>query len=665
MNDINNRMEELIKILNDANYNYYILDNPTITDQEFDKYLRELQELEMEYPDLKREDSPTVRVGGDVISSFDKVTHEIPMLSIGDVFNEEEVITFDERIKKEGYNPEYVCELKIDGLSVSLHYEKGKLVRAATRGNGTIGDDITNNVKTIKTVPLTINKDIDIEVRGEIYMSKNTLKKLNEERKKEGLPLLQNCRNAASGSIKLLDSKMVAKRNLECFIYHLPNPLDYGIKTHNEALDFMKELGFRTNPNNRLVNSIDEVMDYIHEKGKERSSLAYDIDGVVVKINDINMQQKLGFTSKYPKWCVAYKFPAEVCYTKLIDIIFTVGRTGQITPNAVLEPVIVAGSTIRRATLHNEDNIVNKDIRVGDTVAIYKAGDVIPAVLHSLKERRNGSEPIFTMIDKCPICGSKIIRKEEEADYFCPNLECPARKVEKLIHYASREAMNIEGLGDRVLEDLYNYHYVSDIPDIYELESHRKELLELEGYGNKKVDNLFVSINNSKNNSLEKLLFGLGIKQVGSKMAKTLARIYKTLDNLSNATYEELVEIPDVGEIIAKSIIDYFNDEDNKNMIDRLKKYVINMDYTSGEEVVADENFNGKTFVLTGTLNQITRDKASEIIENKGGKVTSSVTKKTGVVVVGDNPGSKYDKAISLNIEIWNEEKFMDLIKED
>lgn len=665
MNDINNRMEELIKILNDANYNYYILDNPTITDQEFDKYLRELQELEMEYPDLKREDSPTVRVGGDVISSFDKVTHEIPMLSIGDVFNEEEVITFDEKIKKEGYNPEYVCELKIDGLSVSLLYEKGKLVRAATRGNGTIGDNITNNVKTIKTVPLTINKDIDIEVRGEIYMSKNTLKKLNEERKKEGLPLLQNCRNAASGSIKLLDSKMVARRNLECFIYHLPNPLDYGIKTHNEALNFMKELGFRTNPNNRLVNNINEVMDYIHEKGKERSSLAYDIDGVVVKVNDINMQQKLGFTSKYPKWCVAYKFPAEVCYTKLIDIIFTVGRTGQITPNAVLEPVIVAGSTIRRATLHNEDNIVNKDIRVGDTVAIYKAGDVIPAVLDSLKERRNGSEPIFTMIDKCPICGSKIIRKEEEADYFCPNLECPARKVEKLIHYASREAMNIEGLGDRVLEDLYNYHYVSDIPDIYELESHRKELLELEGYGNKKVDNLFASINNSKNNSLEKLLFGLGIKQVGSKMAKTLARTYKTLDNLSNATYEELVEIPDVGEIIAKSIIDYFNDEDNKNMIDRLKKYGINMDYTSGEEVVADENFNGKTFVLTGTLNQITRDKASEIIENKGGKVTSSVTKKTSVVVVGDNPGSKYDKAVSLNIEIWNEEKFMDLIKED
>ena len=665
MNDINNRMEELIKILNDANYNYYILDNPTITDQEFDKYLRELQELEMEYPDLKREDSPTVRVGGDVISSFDKVTHEIPMLSIGDVFNEEEVITFDEKIKKEGYNPEYVCELKIDGLSVSLLYEKGKLVRAATRGNGTIGDDITNNVKTIKTVPLTINKDIDIEVRGEIYMSKNTLKKLNEERKKEELPLLQNCRNAASGSIKLLDSKMVARRNLECFIYHLPNPLDYGIKTHNEALNFMKELGFRTNPNNRLVNNINEVMDYIHEKGKERSSLAYDIDGVVVKVNDINMQQKLGFTSKYPKWCVAYKFPAEVCYTKLIDIIFTVGRTGQITPNAVLEPVIVAGSTIRRATLHNEDNIVNKDIRVGDTVAIYKAGDVIPAVLDSLKERRNGSEPIFTMIDKCPICGSKIIRKEEEADYFCPNLECPARKVEKLIHYASREAMNIEGLGDRVLEDLYNYHYVSDIPDIYELESHRKELLELEGYGNKKVDNLFASINNSKNNSLEKLLFGLGIKQVGSKMAKTLARTYKTLDNLSNATYEELVEIPDVGEIIAKSIIDYFNDEDNKNMIDRLKKYGINMDYTSGEEVVADENFNGKTFVLTGTLNQITRDKASEIIENKGGKVTSSVTKKTSVVVVGDNPGSKYDKAVSLNIEIWNEEKFMDLIKED
>ena len=662
MEKIKARVDELIKILNEANYNYYILDNPTITDQEFDKYLRELTELEMEYPNLKREDSPTMRVGGDVISSFDKVTHTIPMLSIGDVFNEEEIISFDDKIKKEGYKPSYVCELKIDGLSVSLHYEKGKLVRAATRGNGVVGDDITNNVRTIKTIPLVLNKEIDIEVRGEIYMSKNTLEKLNKKRKEDNLPLLQNCRNAASGSIKLLDSREVAKRNLECFIYHLPNPNDYEIKTHMESLEFMRDLGFRVNPNNMLVNDVDGILKFIKDKGSIRKDLPYDIDGVVVKVNEIDMQSKLGYTSKYPKWCVAYKFPAEVAYTKLIDIIFTVGRTGQITPNAVLEPVIVAGSTIRRATLHNEDNVVSKDIRIGDIVAIYKAGDVIPAVDHSLKERRSGNEVIFTMIDKCPICGSKIIRKEDEADYFCPNIECAARKVENLIHFASREAMNIEGLGDRVLEDLYNYGYVKEIIDIYNLEKYRKELLELEGYGNKKLDKLFESISNSKNNSLEKLLFGLGIKQVGGKMAKVLAKIYKNMDNLSKASYEELINIPDVGDIIANNLVLYFSDSKNIEMLDRLKNIGMNMEYISDSKYSENDLFVGKTFVLTGSLNNITRDEATKIIEDMGGKVTSSVTKKTSAVIVGDNPGSKYDKAINLNIEIWSEDKFLELI---
>lgn len=656
------RVDELIKILNKANYNYYILDNPTITDQEFDKYLRELIELEMEYPDLKRDDSPTVRVGGDVISSFDKVTHDVPMLSIGDVFNEDEIFLFDERIKKEGYNPKYVCELKIDGLSVSLHYEKGKLVKAATRGNGVVGDDITNNVKTIKTIPLTLSKDIDIEVRGEIYMSKNTLKKLNQDREKEGLSLLQNCRNAASGSIKLLDSKEVAKRNLECWIYHLPNPLLYGLKTHMESLIFMKELGFRINPNNEIVDDVSGIIKFIENKGNIRNELPYDIDGVVVKVNEIEMQGKLGYTSKYPKWCIAYKFPAEVAYTKLVDIIFTVGRTGQITPNAVLEPVIVAGSTIKRATLHNEDNVVSKDIRIGDIVSIYKAGDVIPAVDHSLVERRNGTEKKFVMIDRCPICGSKIIRKEDEADYFCPNIECPARMVEKLIHFASKEAMNIPGLGDRILEDLYNYGYVKDIYDIYNLEKYRKELLELEGYGNRKLDNLFLSIKNSKNNSLERLLFGLGIKQVGNKMAKVLARVYKNMDNLSKASYEELVNIPDVGDIIANNITIYFNDAKNIDMLNKLKEIGINMEYINDSRYEENEEFVGKTFVLTGTLNQITRSDASKVIEDFGGKVTNSVTKKTDVVIVGDNPGSKYDKAINLNIEIWTEDKFLEYI---
>ena len=662
MIDVKKRIEELTKILNEANYNYYILDNPTITDQEFDKYLRELIELEMEYPNLKRSDSPTLRVGGTILEGFEKVTHTIPMLSIGDVFNEEEIIDFDNKIKKEGFNPRYVCELKIDGLSVSLHYEKGILVRAATRGNGVVGDDITNNVKTIKTIPLTLKEPIDIEVRGEIYMSKNTLKEINENRERLSMPLLQNCRNAASGSIKLLDSKEVAKRKLECFIYHLPNPLDYNLHTHEDALEFMKKLGFRTNPNNKIVDNIDGIMNFIKEKGELRPSLPYDIDGIVVKVNDIDIQNKLGYTSKYPKWCIAYKFPAEISYTRLIDIIFTVGRTGQITPNAVLEPVIVQGSTIKRATLHNEDNIISKDIRVGDIVSIYKAGDVIPAVGEPLLERRNGNEQKFTMIDICPICGTKIIRKEEEADYFCPNDKCPARNVSSLIHFASKEAMNIEGLGDSIMENLYNYNYIKDIGDIYILNQYQKELEQLEGYGKKSVENLFISIENSKNNSLEKLLFGLGIKQVGSKTAKVLSQKYLTLDNLIQATYEELTNIQDIGPTIATNIVEYFKDEKNLTIIEKLKSYGLNTNYINDSKVILDDNFTGKTFVLTGTLNSITRDKASIEIENRGGKVTNSVTKKTSAVIVGDNPGSKYDKAITLGIEIWNEEKFLELI---
>lgn len=659
--DAKKRIEELTKILNDANYNYYILDNPTITDQEFDKYLQELIELEIEYPYLKKNDSPSMRVGGGVIEGFDKITHKLPMLSIGDVFNEEGIIAFDDRIKKEGFNPKYICELKIDGLSVSLHYEHGILVRAATRGNGTVGDDITNNVKTIKTVPLRLNKDIDIEVRGEIYMSKDTLKKLNEERERQNLPLLQNCRNAASGSIKLLDSREVAKRNLECWIYHLPNPEDYNLKTHEDALNFMKALGFRTNPNNELVDDVDGIFKYIKDKGELRSKLPYDIDGVVIKVNDINIQHKLGFTSKYPKWCIAYKFPAQIAYTKLLDIIFTVGRTGQITPNAVLEPVIVQGSTIKRATLHNEDNVVSKDIRKGDIVEIYKAGDVIPAVGNPLVDRRTGSEIPFKMIDMCPICGSKIIRRDEEADYFCPNIECPARNVETLIHFASKDAMNIEGLGDSIMEDLYNYGYINDISDIYILDKYRKELEQLEGYGEKSVEKLFKSIEESKKNSLEKLLFGLGIKQVGSKTAKILARCYKNLDNIMNTNVEELTNIPDIGPIIADNIVIYFKDDKNIEVINKLISYGVNTLYIDTSSN-GNENFMGKTFVLTGTLNNITRDKASVLIENSGGKVTSSVTKKTSVVIVGDNPGSKYTKALNLGIEIWNEDKFLELI---
>ena len=663
--DIKRRIDELTDILNEANYSYYVLDQSVITDQEFDKYLRELTELEMEYPDYKRDDSPTLRVGGEAIEGFEKVTHSIPMLSIEDVFNEEEVLNFDKKIQKEGFHPEYVCELKIDGLSVSLHYEQGKLVRAATRGNGVVGDDITNNVKTIKTIPLALTEAIDIEVRGEIYMSKATLQKLNETRAKKKEPLLQNCRNAASGSIKLLDSKETAKRNLECFIYHLPNPLDYGIHTHEEALNFMKKLGFRTNPNNKVVKNIQEIMNFIEEKGQQRETLPYDIDGIVVKVNALDIQRKLGSTSKYPKWCIAYKFPAKTVYTRLIDILFTVGRTGQITPNAILEPVIVQGSTIKRATLHNEDNIVSKDIRIGDIVSIYKAGDVIPAVGEPLLERRTGTETKFQMIENCPICGHKIIRKEEEADYFCPNLKCPARNIEALIHFASKDAMNIEGLGDNIMEDLYNYHFITNISDIYLLKNYQQELEQLEGYGKKSVENLFTSIENSKKNSLEKLLYGLGIKQVGSKTAKILSQKYQTLDNIIQTTEEELTTIPDIGPIIARNIITYFQEAANLEIIDKLKSYGINTKYIHTNTAIEDDRFRNKTFVLTGSLNQITRDQASQMIEERGGKVTTSVTKKTDVVIVGDQPGSKYEKALNLGIEIWEEEKFMNFIKKE
>ena len=655
------RMNELIDIINEADYNYHTLDNPTITDQEYDKYLRELFEIEEEHPEWIREDSPTQHAGGKIIEGFEKVTHKIPMMSLGDVFSESELIAFDERIKKEGINPEYMCELKIDGLSVSLLYEKGKLVRAATRGDGTTGEDITHNVKTIKVIPLKLKEEVDIEVRGEIFMNKKTLEELNKKRKLKGEPLLQNCRNAAAGSIRQLDSKIAAERKLDNFIYHLPNPLDYDIYTHSEAIEYMKKLGFKTNPNNRLVNSIEEVIEFINEKGKIRPDLPYDIDGVVIKVNDIKQQQKLGYTAKYPKWAIAYKFPAEEVLTKLTDIIFTVGRTGQITPNAVLEPVIVAGSTISRATLHNEDYVKEKDLKIGDIVSIRKAGDVIPEVVERKIERRTGKEKDFVMITNCPMCDTKLVKKEGQVDYYCPNDKCPARHIEGLIHFVSRDAMNIDGLGDRIMEDLYNFHFIGNIADIYSLKDHEKDLIRLEGYGDKSVSNLLEAIEKSKENSLERLIFALGIPHVGAKTAKIIATKFETMDNLENATLEDLVNIPDIGEIIAKSIINYFENQNNKGIVEELKDLGLNMKYL-GPKVEENETFQGKTFVLTGSLELFTRDEAEEIIENLGGKTSSSVSKKTSAVIVGANPGSKYTKAQELGIEIWTEEEFKEKI---
>lgn len=650
---IENRIQELTEIINKANHDYYTLDNPTITDQEYDRYMEELQRLEEEYPQYKKVDSPTQRVGSEVISEFKKVTHEIPMLSLGDIFNEDEIIEFDEKVKKVVPNPKYVAELKIDGLSVSLLYRNGELVRAATRGDGVVGEDITHNAKTIKDIPLKIKQPIDIEVRGEIYMSKASFKKLNENGAN-----FANPRNAAAGSVRQLDSKVAANRNLSNFIYHLPDPEDYNIHTHYDALNFMKELGFTVSPNNRKVNNIDELMDYINYWTKERPNLPYEIDGIVIKVNDLNDQKKLGYTARCPKWAIAYKFPAEEVLTKVRDIIFTVGRTGQVTPSAILEPVRVMGSLISKATLHNEDYVVSKDIRVGDTVSIKKAGDVIPEVVRSLPERRVGTEKKFEMIKNCPMCGSVLVRKEDESAYYCMNEHCPARWQEKLIHYTSRHALNIEGFGDRIIEDFYNLGFIKTYEDFYTLDNHKEDLMELEGYGSKKVNNLLTEIENSKNLSLERLLFGLSIRHVGQKTADILARNFKNIDNLMNASVEDIAAIKDIGMTIAKSVAKFFSEERNKELISHLKEFGVNMYYlkeTSDQETL----FTDKTFVLTGSLERFTRDEAKERIEALGGTVSSSVSRKTDVVVAGSEAGSKLTKAEELGITIWNEEEFI------
>ena len=655
---INKRIEELVNILNEASRNYYELDMPTITDQEYDDLYRELENLEEKYPELIHPDSPTKRVGGKVIDEFLKVEHKVPMMSLGDIFNEDEVLEFDQRIKKTIKNPKYVCELKIDGLSVSLLYKDGKLVRGATRGNGVVGEDITHNVETIKNIPLKIDFMDELEVRGEIYMPKKSFIKLNEERAKNHEALFANPRNAAAGSVRQLDSSIAAKRNLSTFIYHLPESEKYNIKYHHEALKFMKNLGFNVNPSIKVCDNINEVINYIDYWTKERPNLPYEIDGIVIKVDNLADQEKLGFTARTPKWAIAYKFPAEEVLTKLTDIEFCVGRTGKITPRADLNPVHVAGSVISSVTLHNEDYINEKGIMINDTVVIHKAGDVIPEVVRVEVSRRNGDEIPFKMITNCPICGSILEKKEGEANYFCINPNCDARKIEGLIHFASRDTMNIEGFGDEIVEDFFNMGYLKSIPDFYKLSKYKNELMELEGFGAKSINNLLDSIEKSKENSLEQLLFALGIRHVGKKTAKIIASHFKTIDNIIDADISEIENINDIGSIIAKSIYDYFKDENNINMINELKNIGMNMEYL-GTTIEENIEFLNKTFVLTGTLTQMSRNEASELIEAKGGKVTSSVTKKTSVVIVGDSPGSKYDKAKELGITIWNEDEFI------
>ena len=652
---IQEKIKELVDKLNQANYEYYVKDNPTLTDNEFDSLLNELIKLEEQYPEYILSYSPTQKVGGEVVDSFDKVVHKTPMFSLSNVFNEEEVRNFDAKVKKIVPNPTYVCELKIDGLAVSLEYVNGILYRAATRGDGTTGENITHNVKTIKSLPLKLKSSIDLEVRGEIYMSKKTLAKLNEERIKNNEEPLQNARNAAAGSIRQLDSKIAESRNLDIFLYHVPNT---NLKTHYETIELLRDNNFPTNPNITICNNVDEVMQYIENWTKKRDSLPYDIDGIVIKVNNLNDQKLLGYTAKYPKWATAYKFPATEVYTKLENIVCTVGRTGLITPNAVLSPIKIAGSTVKRATLHNAQYIKDKDLRIGDIVSVRKAGDVIPEVVEPILSRRTEKLAPYQMITICPICHTKLVPSPTNIDLYCPNNSCEARNINSLIHFVSRNAMNIDGLGDKIIEDFYNLKIVTNIVDIYYLKDHKEDLIELEGYGEKSVNKLLDNIEESKHNSLERLLFGLSIRYVGEKTADILARNFKNIDNLIKASYEEVNSIKDIGDVIAKSVTEYFNDEDNIRLINKLKDYKVNMSYL--KEVNTNETFfTDKTFVLTGSLENFTRDEAKIRIESLGGICTGSVSKKTDVVIAGAEAGSKLKKATDLGITVWTEEQFL------
>ena len=648
------RYDELIKLIEKANYEYYTLDNPSITDREYDNLMSELLDIENKHPEIKRPDSPSEKIGGEIISEFKKVNHKVPMFSIADVFNESEIVAFDERIRKEFPNPSYVCELKIDGMAVSLQYENGYFKSAATRGNGVVGEDITHNVKTIKSVPLRLTEPITIEVRGEIYMPKKSFIKINEERAKNNENLFQNPRNAAAGSIRQLDSSIAKQRNLDTFIYHVPTT---DKRTHYEALMDLKKWGFVVNPNIKKVNTIEEILDYINYWTLHREELPYEIDGIDIKVNDIHMQRELGNTAKYPKWVIAYKFPAEEVKTRLTDIVCTVGRTGLITPNAIFDPVKIMGSTVRRATLHNEQYVLDKNLLIGDNILVHKAGDVIPEVVGPVVADRTGNEKPFIMPEKCPICGALLVATESQIDYKCPNELCPARNIESLIHFADRKAMNIEGLGERIIEDFYNMGIIKNIIDIYNLKDKKEDLIELEGFGDKSVNKLLDNIENSKQNSLEKILFAIGIKGIGEKNAKLLARKYSNIDALQKASLEELTAIPDIGLILAQNIKDFFNNEDNINLINNLKEMGVNFTY-HGASIKENDELTGKRIVVTGTLKKYTRDEIQNIIEENGGLWSTSVTKNTYAVIVGENAGSKYDKAKELNIPIWSEEEF-------
>jgi DNA ligase (NAD+) len=655
------KVNELRSLLNQYGYEYYVLDKPTVPDAEYDRLMQELLEIEATFPELKTPDSPSVRVGGKVLDLFEKVEHRSPMLSLGNAFNEQDLKDFDRRIRQAvGDDFTYVCELKIDGLAVSLRYEDGLFIQGATRGDGSIGEDITANVKTIKSIPLRLRENATLEVRGEAYMPKSSFEALNKAKAERGEELAANPRNAAAGSLRQLDPKIAATRNLDVFLYGIGGGGEMVAASHSGGLDYLDQLGFKTNKERRKCPSINEVIEYVNSWGDKRPNLPYEIDGIVIKVDSYEHQSKLGTTAKSPRWAIAYKFPAEEVVTTLLDIELSVGRTGVVTPTAILKPVKVAGTTVQRASLHNEDLIREKDIKIGDQVVVKKAGDIIPEVVNVLLDQRTGDERDFQMPTHCPECESELVRFEGEVALRCINPKCPAQIREGLIHFVSRDAMNIDGLGEKVISQLFAEKLISDVADIYKLTY--DQLIALERMGEKSVTNLLKAIEASKANSLEKLLFGLGIRHVGAKAAKTLAQSFNTMDKLAGATKEDLIEINEIGDKMADSIVAFFEQEEAEALLKELAEAGVNMEYKGAKPVSAQESdsiFAGKTVVLTGKLEQLSRNEAKEKIEALGGNVSGSVSKKTHLVIAGEDAGSKLTKAEELGIEVWDEEKLL------
>lgn len=658
------RAEELRSRLNRWSREYYVEDKPTVEDYVYDQEYAELVAIEEQYPDLITSDSPTQRVGGKVLSGFEKVTHDIPLYSLNDVFSKDELFAFDQRVQKAIGRPvDYCCELKIDGLSVSLRYENGEFVRGATRGDGTVGENITENLKTVRSVPLKLKDAISIEVRGECFMPKKSFVQLNQAREAEGKDIFANPRNAAAGSLRQLDSKITAKRNLDTFLYTVADFGPMKATTQYDALEELEQIGFHTNHEKRLCHSIDEVWSFIEEYHEKRMDLTYEIDGIVIKVNDFSLQDQLGFTVKAPRWATAYKFPPEEVETKIEEIEWTVGRTGVVTPTAIMTPVRVAGTTVSRASLHNGDYIKLKDIRLHDIVRIYKAGDIIPEVAQVVLDQRPADSEPYVLPTHCPICHSELVHLDEEVALRCINPKCPAQIKEGLNHFVSRNAMNIDGLGPRVLAQMYDKQLVTDVADLYKLTE--EELLTLDKIKEKSANNILTAIHDSKDNSVERLIFGLGIRHVGSKAAKILAEHFGDLETLSKSDFESIIVLDTIGDTIADSVVTYFSNEEVHDLMSELKQAGVNFEYKgirSSQIETIDSPFKEKTVVLTGKLTRFTREEAKETIENLGGKVTGSVSKKTDIVVAGEDAGSKLTKAQELGIDVWSEEKMAEAL---